>query len=267
MRVRKRSRVAALAASLLRANRGGAPPIFLAAMLTLSILAGGAACGNGEEDRTPMSSPDLSAAEIVDSSAGAMESLDSFHLGLSHKGGGTPAAWGLEVTKVACDVTRPAAIKGTIEAEVMNSFVELGIVTVGNITCMTHPLTGEWEEISRNFNAAGMFAAETNVSAMLKNMSDLSRQGDEKVAGVSCHHVRGVTTSDKLHLLVLLLRLTPVEGAKIDTDMWIGMDDGLLRRIRFEGQVTADEKAGIVRTMTFSRFNQEVEIGLPEVKP
>jgi hypothetical protein len=237
---------------------------FFAAMLAMSAILGGAACGSGEDEPAPMFSPGLAAPEIIDRCAEAMETVDSYHLVLSHSGGGTPAALGLEVTRIACDVTRPDRLAGDIEAMLMGSYVDLDLVTVGSLSYLTNPLTGKWEQVSTKFDAAGMFDPDTSHGAMLRAMADPTRINDEKVTGLDCFHIEGEMASGDLFPIVLLLRLTPIEGAVVDAEMWVDHEEFLLRRIRFEGQVTADENPGITRTMTLTKYGQEVQIELPE---
>ena len=237
--------------------------VFLVAALVGTAVLGGTACST-QEDPTPMSSPDLSALVIISSSAQAMESVDSFRLVLSHDGGRTSAALGLEVEKIACDVARPDRLQGTIEAMMMGSFVRLGLITVGSTSYLTNPFNDEWEQVSSKFDASGLFDPDSSFAAMLGGMSNPTRVNDEKVDGVDSYHIEGKIASKDLYPIVLLLRLTPAEGVDDDMEIWVGMDDLLLRRVRIKGQITADEKPGIVRTMSLSKFGQEVEIELPD---
>jgi len=237
--------------------------VFLVAALIGAAVLGGATCG-AQEDPTPMSSPDLSALEIISRSAQAMESVDSFRLVLSHDGGRTSAALGLEVEKIACDVARPDRLQGMIEAMMMGSFVRLGLITVGSTSYLTNPFNDEWEQVSSKFDASGLFDPDSSFAAMLGGMSNPTRVNDEKVDGVDSYHIEGKIASKDLYPIVLLLRLTPAEGVDDDMEIWVGMDDLLLRRVRIKGQITADEKPGIVRTMSLSKFGQEVEIELPD---
>lgn len=264
MQTPKSSLMAALVAASGNRRWGKVSAVLLVAALIGAAVLGGGACGSAQEDPTPMSSPDLSAPEIISSSAQAMESVDSFRLVLSHDGGGTPAALGLEVTEITCDVIRPDRLKGTIEAMLLGSFVRLQLVTVGTTSYMTNPFNEEWEQVSTKFDASGLFDPDSSFAAMLGGMTNATRVNDEKVDGVDSYHIEGKIASKDLYPIVLLLRLTPAEGVDDDMEIWVGMDDLLLRRVRIKGQITADEKPGIVRTMSLSKFGQEVEIELPD---
>ena len=50
----------------------------------------------------------------------------------------------------------------------------------------------------------------------------------------------------------------------IDTKLWIGKEDFLLRQVRIKGQITEGEEPEIVRILKLSQFNQPVSIELPE---
>jgi len=60
-----------------------------------------------------------------------------------------------------------------------------------------------------------------------------------------------------------LFTLSQLEGVDIAAEVWLDWEDFLLRRIRLEGQITAEEKPGIIRRITFSDYDKSVEIELP----
>lgn len=208
-------------------------------------------------------SPALSATEIVDRCAETMETIDSFHLELTQVGGTTPIAMGLEMSEAAGDVVRPDRLKGEITATMMGLPVRLEYIAVGNTSFVTNPLTGQWEPFPSEFSAAGIFDPDTGIAAILRGMTNLSRLEDQKMAGFACFHIKGNIISDDLRPITRLFTLSQLEGVDIAAEVWLDWEDFLLRRIRLEGQITAEEKPGIIRTITFSDYNKSVEIELP----
>jgi hypothetical protein len=208
--------------------------------------------------------PTLNATEIIGQCAGRMEAIDSLHIEITQVGGTTPLAMGLEMSKAAGDVVRPDRLKGEVTATVSGLPVRVEVITVGNMTFLTNPLTGKWEPFPSQFSAAGIFDPDTGIAAVLRAMTNLSKLEDQNVAGLSCYHIKGNITTDDLAPITRLFTLNSLKGVNIASEIWCDEGDFLLRQIRLEGQITAEEKPGIIRTITLSDFNENVEIELPK---
>jgi len=230
--------------------------ILIVGIILLLLVVG---CGKKETTAPDESTqpPPLTAAEIIARASEKLEALSSFHFALDQEGGGTPIAMGLEMTSASGDITRPYKLK----ADVFAGFVEVRVITVGEVTFMTNPLTGEWEPLPNEFTAVRLFNPDTGIKAIIGEISNAVKLGEEKVAGALCYHIKGTLDSGDLSAISCG---AAIEGISIDTDVWIGKDDFLLRQIKLEGQITRDEKPGIVRTLSISNFDQPVTIELPE---
>lgn len=243
-------------------KRGFPVAVVLGCAMSIAILLSG--CNESlSPSPTLTASPALTATEIVDRCAEKVETVDSFHLELTQAGGTTPIAMGLEVSEAAGDIVRPDKVKGEITAIVIGLPVQVEFITVGDITLITNPLTGQWEPFPSEFSAAGIFDPDIGIAAMLRSMTNLSRLEDEKAAGFACFHIKGNITSEDLRPITRLFTLSYVEGAEIAAEVWLDKKDFLLRQIILEGQISPEEKPGIIRTMTFSDYNKSVEIELP----
>lgn len=243
-------------------RRGFYVAVVLGCAILIAILLSG--CNESlSPSPTLTASPALTATEIVDMSAEKMETVDSFHLELTQAGGTTPIAMGLEVSEAAGDIVRPDKVKGEITAIVIGLPVQVEFITVGDITLVTNPLTGQWEPFPSEFSAAGIFDPDIGIAAMLRSMTNLSRLEDEKAAGFACFHIKGNITSEDLRPITRLFTLSYVEGAEIAAEVWLDQEDFLLRQIILEGQISPEEKPGIIRTLTFSDYDKYVEIKLP----
>jgi hypothetical protein len=213
------------------------------------------ACGK----ETPPST--LTAHEVIGRCMESMDAADSFHFRLEHDGGGTPIAGGLTMNEAEGDIARPDRLKVQTWVEMIGlGDMKVEFITVGSAIYMTNPFTDEWEPLPTDFSAVSFFDPDTGVTAILEGMTGPAILEEEKVKGLRCYHIKGRIASQCLNSIAL----SSVEGAVIDTEVWIGTEDFLLRRIRLEGQITEDEKAEIVRTITLSDFDQSVEIELPE---
>ncbi len=208
---------------------------------------------------TPAETP-LTALEIIDKSSQKLQGINSFHFVLEHVGGGTPIAMGLKMNEAVGDVAKPDRLKMTASGTMAGMFLEVEIISVGEVTYMTNPLTGRWELLPTEFRALSVFDMNSGVAAIMRGIADLTRLDDEEMDGVPGYHLRGSIDSGDLASITG----SSVEGVKIDTEVWIGKEDFLVRLIKLEGKITESEVAGIVRTLKLSNFNEEVSIELPE---
>lgn len=215
------------------------------------------ACGKTAPSAPPLP---LTAPEVIGRSLESMAEIKSFHFVLEHDGGGTPIAMGLMMDKAEGDIARPDRLKAKISTTIMGGFVEIEVITVGSVIYMTNPLTMKWELLPTEFSAVSIFDPDAGFTAILEGMTGLVKLEEERVNGLLSYHIAGQTPSEYLSSITL----SSVEGVMIDTEIWVDTEDFLLRRIRLEGQITKGEKAGIVRTISLSDFDQVVEIELPK---
>ncbi|MFO8102375.1 MAG: LppX_LprAFG lipoprotein [Dehalococcoidia bacterium] len=220
-----------------------------------------AACGGGGEAPSTEPLPSLSAEEIIAQASPRLDELDSFHFKLSEEGGGTPIAMGLKMLTAEGDIIPPDRMNMRIEAEWFGQFVEAKLVTVGTITYMTNPINGKWELLDEDFTAITLFQPDTGIKAVMESVTGLCRLDAEKTGGTLCFHLKGDIDSMVLDAIAVG---HAAGGLSVDTDIWIGSQDFLLRKVVFDGRITEEEDEGIVRTLELSRFNEPMEVELPK---
>lgn len=236
--------------------------LLIIGLVVVLLLAG---CGSNDKNdvATPSIQPDLSAQQILQNASPKLDDLSSFHFELTQKGGGTPIAKGIEMTGAEGDIAPPDRLKMKVEGTISNQFIEVEVVTVGDQTWMTNPLNGKWTELTGkdDFNALTLFNPGTGIKAVMESVTDAIRINEEKIDDASCFHLRGSLLSDDLDAIA---SGKAAEGLPVAVDIWIGVDDLLLRKVVFDGQIHEDENEGILRTLTLSKFDQPVDIAAPE---
>jgi hypothetical protein len=205
-------------------------------------------------------SPSLSAKEVISKSYDGMQAVNSFHFALDQVGGGTPITMGIEMTKASGDAVKPDKIQTTISATAMGTLIEVKMVTVGGTTMMTNPLSGKWEILSDQFKVLAVFDPGSGIAAITKGIANPIPLQDEKMGDTLCYHLEGSVLSETLGPITA----STTKGAIINTEVWIGKEDFLVYQIKLTGKVTDTEKEGIIRTLTFSNFNQNINIALPQ---
>ncbi len=216
-----------------------------------------AACGDSVPDATATPTPlPPDPAEVLRLSGSATADLSSFHFRLDHEGGGTPLAANLTITEADGDVVSPDKI--AIEfAGIVGAFaVRSSLVTIGEDSYMTNPLTGAWEAVPRDVSPLGFFDPHLGIGSMLTRVRApvlLSTGKDE-------HRVGGDLPVDALRPLIG----AQAEGTTVRVELTIDAATGYLTKAVLDGRATASEPDGVVRIITLSRFNESFVIEPPE---
>ncbi|MBI2855892.1 MAG: LppX_LprAFG lipoprotein [Chloroflexi bacterium] len=190
-----------------------------------------------------------------------MALLDSFHFQLGHKGGGTSIAEGLVIKEVDGDVVEPDKLRLTWEGTFGGFFVRADVIAIEGETYMTDPITKKWGTISGEVNPLGFFDPAVGVAAIMADFIEASLVGKERLANTDTYRIQGRLPSQSLYPLLF----TVAQDMMVDTEVWVGADDGYLRQVIFRGKVTQDEAEGITRTIRLSGFNAPVEIAAPKI--
>ena len=189
-------------------------------------------------------------------SGGVMEGLRSFHFRLTHRSGATPLLPNLAVDEVEGDVVKPDKISVEFSGSFAGFFVKSGLVTLGDFSYMTNPLTGKWEGVPADVSPLGFFDPRRGISAMMLQISEASLlPGDLDV-----HRIRGTLPAEALAPLLG----TTVRGSTVDVEIAIDKSELYLIEAVFDGRVTPTESDGVVRVITLSRFDEPISIEAPQ---
>jgi outer membrane lipoprotein-sorting protein len=234
--------------------------LIMCLLVSLVILAG---CGKSTTTTTESKTTTttvLTAAQIITKASESLDTVNSFHFALNQVGGGTPIGSGIEMTKVEGDIVKPDRLKATISGTVSGMSLQIQMVSVGDVTYMTNPLTGNFEVLPVQFEVLNIFDPNNGITAIMKGIVSLSRLNDEQSGGVACYHISSIVDSQKLSSITG----GAVQGVSISVELWIGQQDFLARSIKLTGKITETEVPGIVRTLDLSMFNQPITVELPK---
>ncbi len=232
----------------------------VAAMSVAAIIWVLGSCGSDEPSApsaTPVPTPTpVSVEELLQVAGEATGALNTFHFRLDHEGGGTPLEPGLTVTEADGDVVSPGAISIDF-AGILGSFaVRSSLITIGDDSYMTNPLTNAWEGVPREVSPLGFFDPHKGIGSMMTsvlNPSIVSRDEDEIV-------VTGDLPAEALRPLLG----NSVEGTTVGVELSIDARTRFLNKAVLEGRVTESEPDGVVRIITLSKFNKPMDIRPPE---
>jgi hypothetical protein len=91
---------------------------------------------------------------------------------------------GMEMTKVDGDIVRPDRLKATVTGMVSGISMGIQMISVGKVTYMTNPLTGNWEQLPSQFAVLSVFNPNTGITTIMRGITSLAKLSDAQSAGV-----------------------------------------------------------------------------------
>ena len=203
---------------------------------------------------TPTPTP-INPEALLRESGAVMEGLSSFHFQLSHKAGGTALLPNLIIDEATGDVIKPDKISTDFSGVFSGFAIKSSLVTVGETSFMTNPITGLWESVPRDVSPLGFFDPQQGIASMLAEV----RQPTLMKAGKAEYRVRGTLAAEALAPLVG----ETIAGATVEVDVVIDGRTLYLKEAVFKGRAKAAEPDEVVRVITLSRFNEPLSIEAP----
>jgi hypothetical protein len=231
----------------------------------------------------PVRAQDDDVQALLSKAATRMASLTTFHFEMVTVEGRATVLENLEVTKIVGDVLRPASFRATITARLAVVNVDVQIVSVGGSVWVTNPLDGGWEQIA-SADDLGAQDVTTLINPdqlflqALELIDEPTIEGTERLGDTDTTVVTGTFDPSRLSQLATPEADAPSqEGEEGDMGMgpmlatepvyltaWID-DEGLVHLIEEEGPLTASESDDVIRAITFSAFDEPIEINPPEI--
>lgn len=205
----------------------------------------------------PVSTPTpVNVEQLLRDAGAATAGLDTFHFLLEHNTGGTPLAPNLTVTEAKGDVVNPDGISTEFAGTLGAFAVRSSLITLGDESYMTNPLTDAWESVPKEVSPLGFFDPQSGIGAIMTqvvNPNLLSiREGEIRVGGslpvAALESILGSAT----------------DGTTVEAELTIDAKTLFLTEAILTGRVTATEPDGVIRTITLSKFNQPLTIVAPQ---
>ncbi|MEE9199426.1 MAG: LppX_LprAFG lipoprotein [Dehalococcoidia bacterium] len=224
------------------------------------VLAIGLACTSQPTPTPTEQGESITAEDILARAAERFEMLRSFHFKMTHRGGGTPVAMGFEMDVAEGDVAAPDRLIAAIEAKVGGLFLDLTAISIGDSIYLTNPFTQRYEDISDSIAPGSFFDPAEGVGNVIRAARSVSLLADETLNDTPVFHLAGTVRSEELRAITG----SAIEGETIEAEIWVGVEDFLVRRLTLKGRITSGEVDGITRTITLSAFDQPVTIEAPQ---
>jgi hypothetical protein len=218
---------------------------------------------------------DEEATQLLDTAAAAMAQISSFHFEMETVDGKSMILDNLELNRVVGDVLRPDSFQATLTAKLAIIEVNVDVVSVGGAVWVTDPTKPgtAWQQVATGgersegaaftdiINPDRLFLAAVNL------IDDPVIDGTETIEDQECTVITGSFDPKRLRELA-----SPVAGEEgtpsilleepVYLSTWVA-GDGRVLRIEEEGPLTESDSNDVIRAITFSAFDEPVEIVAP----
>ena len=223
-----------------------------------------------EPTATP--APELPAARaILDASAVAMAAVETGSVvldGTATLGGDTAMETRLVISG---DFQTPDRSRFTTTISGAGYSLEYDSIVIGEDGYQENLFTGEWEanQDARSILGEGGHFGDLDLDLNDEDVRLITVMGVEDLDGVQVYFLKGTIPVDAAADLTGDLGINEVsQDSPIDVEIWIGVDDSLVRRMSI-GFQDKDELSGQTITaltvMTYSDYGKDVDIQAPEV--
>ena len=225
---------------------------FLVLTAIAAVVIGAGACSSSGAPLTPTPTP-IDPEALLLASGRLMKGLETFHFRLSHESGATALLPNLLVDEVEGDVMKPNRISVRFTGTLGSLAFRADLITVGDASYMTNPLTGQWGPAPGEVSPLGFFSEIDSMMAQVDQVRLVSSDG-------RVHRLSGRIPAEALAPLVG----ETVKEASVAVEFEIDAGSSHLVKATFEGRVTPAESDGTVRVITLSRFGEPVTIEPPQ---
>lgn len=233
--------------------------------LILSLLVVVVACGGddkknttptaGAGQATPPPRPDP--RTLLNEAADKLEQAKSFHFVLEHEKGSTPIVLMMQMTRAEGDVVRPDRLRAEVDAQYSGQKLKVRLVSIGDSAKITSPFNpNRFQDLPSGTRVSDIFDPAAGGSAALRNAKDPQITGDETLDGKKVWKVEGDVDAGTLTSLTALAQ----PGNIVKGTAWITQDSREVYRIRLDGPLGMDDTRDVIRVLTITRYNENIEI-------
>ena len=200
----------------------------------------------------------LTADGVLDRTRLAIAALESFHFRLTHSSGMTVLPGGFAVRDAEGTIDNPDRLALTSDTVFGGVFIKIDVVVLPNVTYMTNPLTGNWNEITPEESPFAVFDPSGLIADILEQVESNQFAGESPVVD-GLYRLSGTIPGGALRGLV-----GDVEsGRTLKYQMSIDPTAFHMLEVRLIGALNPSEDAGVDRTIELSQFDVPVNIESP----
>jgi hypothetical protein len=211
---------------------------------------------------------DADAVDLLHTAVQAMTELETFHFFIETTSGETKIMDILEIGEIEGDVRRPYDFQTTVQANLFLGNIEITAVGIDGKIQIEDPTstTGAWIDLGTDAATLSLLNPDYLFLSAVGILQEAALAGDEDFEGESARKVTGLVSfpdvTDEINTEEFPLP-TELSTEPVEVTVWIN-ESNLILGVEFLGAVLESESADVARLITFSAFNEPVEIEQPE---
>lgn len=241
----------------------------IAAMTVAPAIHPGAAQSPTPDAATPPISGDQDAVSLLTMAVEAMTGLETFHFLLETTSGESKILDVLEIESIEGDVRRPYDFQTTVNASLLMGTIEVTAVGIDGQVSIEDPTSAEgaWIDLGSDASTLSLLNPDYLFLQAVSVVQNAEFAGEEDFEGVPTRKVIGtVSFSDAAGDLIDEQMPLPTELSSEPVDLTVWIDErSFVLGVEIVGPVLAAESFDIIRLITFSAFNEPVDIVAPEI--
>jgi len=227
----------------------------LSGMLALALLL--VAC-NGNNNPTSNNTPTPSAQTLIKNAQAAIQKVTSYHFNLKSQNIGTNSS--LPLQSADGDVIVPDKLQANANVLFSGAVIQAQIITIGDDEYLN--LLGTWQKTSGLLDPRALSDPQTGVAAILGHLQNPSTPEASSSGSTPCWSISG--TLDATYLAGITGGGAPA-GSIDNITTCIGKSDNLPYSILIKGIAAQGDTAQTSRTLTLSKFNEQITITAPVI--
>lgn len=225
------------------------------------------------QEATPAATPSGAedAVQLLNDAATAMTELETFAFEVVTARGETTIMEGFTLQEITGVVRRPADFETTVTVEIPFASIDLTAVSVNNEVWIEIPTFGEnaggWQSLGSSDGLLSLLNPDVLILQAVRYIDDAAIDDTGDIDGVEVTYVTGTVDFQEIATQIAGTETAlPAEIAEGPVDLTIAIDnDNLVREIEIIGPLLTTESDDVIRLVTFSGFNEPVEIEEPQV--
>jgi hypothetical protein len=164
------------------------------------------------------------------------------------------------IVKVDGDINAEGSMKATVQLMASGLLIDVDFVAMTDAHYIKYPVVNTWQKLKPEDSPIGALNLSAFSIRILDRIAGTSYVGTDKKDGVKCYHINGMVAGAEVEQIA-----GSVDAAKLfGTDIWVGVDDGLLREVDIIGPMTDKEADGTWRSIMLSNLDVPVDIKAPQ---
>jgi len=220
----------------------------------LALVTGGlfAACGEEEPEN-------VDPKAVLSGASTNMKQLAGFHFIYElHQPESAKKAEGVQT--VEGDINAAGHMQANVTLLAGGVLFDVDFVALPDTHYIRYPLSQKWQAVAPEESPLGDLNLAAFSIQILDRIVDPKYEGREKKGGTKTYHVSGMVAGADVEQIA-----GSVSTAELfATDIWIGIDDSLLREVDIAGPMTKSEPEGTWRSIALSNLDEAVEIEAPQ---